>query len=229
MEDIKKAKQITFRIDNDGEKRQAAQVALPQLVQTFGGGAAGDIIAARRTAGRDIIFQTALVKAREELEKEDGWVRRHWGSARVLRKTVMVAVERVRRTMDTKDQRAVIETLKRGNKKLHPELEITKAEWPIFASKPDVLGKEKRFSTMMTEVPNPQVANRLIAEGMVVAEASRAALKAYRYSRDVHTETALRQAEREKVTTLRKVRTIAFREGVHKASLKPGGVWQLAN
>ena len=57
---------------------------------------------------------------------------------------------------------------------------------------------------------------------------SRLALKAYRHNRNTQTEEALRQAERKKVTTLRKTRTIAFREGVHKASLSPGGVWQLA-
>jgi hypothetical protein len=53
---------------------------------------------------------------------------------------------------------------------------------------------------------------------------SRLALKAYRYNRNTQTEEALRQAERKKVTTLRKTRTIAFREGVHKASLSPEGV-----
>ena len=170
IEDVKKAKQVTIRIEDSGERTQMAKATFPQLVQTFGGagGVTGEIIAARRTAGGDIILQTAIVRAREELEKDDGWVRRLYRSARVLRKTVMVAVHGVEKKMDTRDQPGVFETLKRDNKKLHPELEITKAEWPAFAMKPDAYGREKKFSTMIIEVPNPEVANRLISEGMVV-------------------------------------------------------------
>jgi hypothetical protein len=81
---------------------------------------------------------------------------------------VIVAVHGVEKKIDTRDQLGVFETLKRDNKKLHPELEITKAEWPAFAMKPDAYGREKKFSTMIIEVPNPEVANRLISEGMVV-------------------------------------------------------------
>lgn len=58
--------------------------------------------------------------------------------------------------------------------------------------------------------------------------ASRAALKAYRHSRNVYTEATLHQANHKKTATLRKARMFNFREGVHKASLKPGGVWRLA-
>lgn len=73
VEDTKKAKQVTVRIEDLCEKAQMAEASLSQLVQTFqgGGGKAEEIIAARRTAGGDIILQTATVQAREELERED--------------------------------------------------------------------------------------------------------------------------------------------------------------
>ena len=59
-------------------------------------------------------------------------------------------------------------------------------------------------------------------------KAAKKALREYRYNRDDETEERLRVAEREKVTTLRRTRTLQYREGVHAASLKKAGVWRLA-
>ena len=150
IETTRKAKQVTIRIDNEEEKNQMLQASFSQLVQTFsgGGGAADAIIAARRTGGGDVVLQVATVEAREELEKTGDWAKRNCKSARVLRHTSRIAIHGVRiDTVDTGDQRVVIEGLKQDNRKLHPELDIVKAEWPGFASKPDAEGKEKKYSS----------------------------------------------------------------------------------
>jgi hypothetical protein len=53
-----------------------------------------------------------------------------------------------------------------------------------------------------------------------VTEASRAGLKAYRYSRDVYTETALRQVERERMLTLREVQDDRISRGAPQGVAK---------
>ncbi len=57
---------------------------------------------------------------------------------------------------------------------------------------------------------------------------ARAHLKEYHRGRSTYTEEALKEAEYVKVRTIRKAKALAFREGVHKVSLKPTGVWRLA-
>ena len=70
--------------------------------------------------------------------------------------------------MDTGDQRVVIEGLKQDNRKLHPELDIVKAEWLGFASKLDTEGKEKKYLSLIIDIIYPEVVNRLIVERIVI-------------------------------------------------------------
>jgi len=61
-----------------------------------------------------------------------------------------------------------------------------------------------------------------------VTKASREALRDYRLCRTAATEGRLQEVDRDKVSTLRKTRTLNYREAVHAASLKKAGVWKLA-
>lgn len=70
--------------------------------------------------------------------------------------------------VNDRDQCAAIEGLKAANKRLHPRLEIVRVEWPAFAYSPSVAGTEKKVSSLVVEVANPEAANRLIDEGIVV-------------------------------------------------------------
>lgn len=167
----RRAKQITIRIDDAEERKQLLGATLTQLVQTFraAGGAADSIIAAHQTKIGDVILHTATVEAREELERIEGWALKVCKSARTLRQTSRVAVHAVRiAAVNDKDQGGAIEGLKAANKRLRPQLEIVRVEWPTFAYSPTVAGTEKKFSSLVVEVVNPETANRLIDEGMVV-------------------------------------------------------------
>lgn len=172
-ENARKTKRLTVRIDNEEERAQLVGATLTQLVQTFrgAGGAADSIIAARCTKLGDIILQTATVEAREELERKSDWVLRVSSSARLLRQTTQVIVHGVRiAAIDNNDQEAAISILTSANKKLHPELEIVRTEWPSFAYNPSKTGGEKKFSSLIVEVAKPEEANRLIDEGIVVED-----------------------------------------------------------
>lgn len=61
-----------------------------------------------------------------------------------------------------------------------------------------------------------------------VTRSAKQKLKTYIYNGTQEAKEELRKAERTKVQTLRKARTLAFREGVHKASIQGGGIWRLA-
>lgn len=170
-ENARKAKQTTIRIDDAEERRQLLGTTLTQLVQTFcaAGGAADSVVGARQTKRGEIILHTSTVEARVELERTEGRATKVCKSARTLRQTSGVAIHGVRKAaVSDKDQGAAIEGLKAANKRLHPRLEIVKVEWPAFAHSPSAAGKEKMFSSLVVEVANPETANRLIDEGIVV-------------------------------------------------------------
>ncbi len=61
-----------------------------------------------------------------------------------------------------------------------------------------------------------------------VTKAAKLGLKEHHRLRDEQSAAELREAEREKVRVIRKTRTLYWREGVHKASLRKDGIWKLA-
>ncbi len=61
-----------------------------------------------------------------------------------------------------------------------------------------------------------------------MTKASKEALRDYKHCRTAATKERLQEADRDKVLTLRKTRTLNYQEVVHAASLKKAGVWKLA-
>ena len=57
-----------------------------------------------------------------------------------------------------------------------------------------------------------------------VTKAAKLGLKEHHRLRDKQSAAELREAEREKVRVIRKTRTLYWREGVHKASLRKDGI-----
>ena len=66
------------------------------------------------------------------------------------------------------------------------------------------------------------------ADCIRVTKAAKLRLKEHHRLRDEQLAEELRGAEREKVKVIRKTRTLYWREGVHKASLRKDGIWKLA-
>lgn len=169
-----KAKQMTVRINDANIRTQMAKATSSQLVTMFKNGgcsAAESIIAARRTARADVILLMESIEARKELEAANEWVKSVTPSAKILRQTFQVAVHGVCvDAVDTNCQEAAIEILKKDNCRLHPGLEIASVTWPSFAFRPDVYGRKKRYSTLVLEITNPEMANRLVAEGFLESE-----------------------------------------------------------
>jgi len=169
-----KAKQLTIRIDDAKDREQFGKATSSQLVGTFRNGACPateSIVGARRTARGDIVLHTTTVEARQELERANGWIKSANPSARILRQTCAVAVHGVRiKAVDTNNQEAAIEILRKDNCRLHPGLEIASVKWPGFASKPDEHGRQKRYSTLLLEIPDSEAANKLVADGILESE-----------------------------------------------------------
>ena len=61
-----------------------------------------------------------------------------------------------------------------------------------------------------------------------VTKVAKPRLKEHYRIRDEQLTRELREAEREKVKVIRKTRTLHWREGVYKASLKRDRIWKLA-
>jgi exonuclease III len=61
-----------------------------------------------------------------------------------------------------------------------------------------------------------------------VTRTAKACLREYHHCRTDKAREDLRLAERDKVATIQRASTLAFREGVHKASMSSAGVWKLA-
>ena len=169
--DARKSRQVVVRISNEEQKKLMVGTPLSQLTQVLQGlgGAATSIIATQKTRGGDILLDTASVEAKEELERDNGWIKEVHSSARILHKTYQVAVHGARiGAVDTKSQKGAIESLKEANKKLHPDLEIAAVEWPGFAYRTKDNGSQKQSSTLIVETTKPEVANRLIDNSLVL-------------------------------------------------------------
>lgn len=165
-----RAKQITIRIDDPTERESVAKATISQVIRMFKNGAcpeSEDIIAARRTVNGDVILNTASTEARAALEINKDWAKKDCPTARILRRTWLVAVHGVRIDAIDTEHPDTIEAIKGENARIHPGLKIVSLSWPDFAKRPDELGRKKRYSTLLIETPCPEMANRLISEGIV--------------------------------------------------------------
>ena len=127
-------------------------------------GSKGDKVSAiRRLPSGDLELHMATVEDRIEAEKENSWTLVVAPSAVTLRRTYAVWAHGVKMAnVDTTNQGKAIESLLAQNKSMHPDLRITRVAWTNSA----VIAK-KEHSSLIIEVPSPEMGNRLLSEGLV--------------------------------------------------------------
>ena len=119
--------------------------------------------AIRRLPSGDLELHMATVEDRMAAEKDNNWALVIAPSAVTMRRTYAVWVHGVKMTnVDTANQGKAIEGLLLQNKTMHPDLRITRVAWCNSA----VIAK-KEHSSLIIEVPTPEMGNRLLVEGLV--------------------------------------------------------------
>ena len=83
-------------------------------------------MAAKHLQSGDILLQAATMETKEHLERNTGWEKLLFQSARVLRQTFSVLMHGVKLEMVPKGQeQQVAERIARHNEKYHPDMEIS--------------------------------------------------------------------------------------------------------
>jgi hypothetical protein len=169
--DTAKLRQVTVRISNKEEKKQAA-VKHPRLLvkdfQNQANTATADIIAAHRTRSGDVVLNTVSVESRKKLEQEEEWARMVYPSAQVLKQTFPVIVHGVNKsTIDVANAIGTIQRLNKENASLHPGNKIVALSWPKMASRLTAEGKEKTVSSLLIEYRTTEEVNQVVRKGLV--------------------------------------------------------------
>jgi hypothetical protein len=120
------------------------------------------IASIRRLQSGDIALHTTSSEARKELEKKTDWIKGIAVSAKVIRQTFAVLTHGVRTSLDTRNMETTISKMQKDNERLHPGLEIIRIAWPKR-----VIDSGKTHSSLIVEVADETMANRLLDHGLV--------------------------------------------------------------
>ena len=158
----RKTKELIVRIANAKEKEDVQQTATKDLVEKIQEKAI-EVVGISRLPSGDIKVFTRTKETKETLEKDTEWTKTVAESADISRRTYGVTAHGVKvRNIDTANQAQAIEHLYRCNACLHANLKITKVSWLARAIK-----EKKAFSSLRIEVETPDMANRLISQGLL--------------------------------------------------------------
>ena len=141
--------------------RRVPRSELLERLRATGSSYTADIVALRRMTSGDLLIRTAMEAARIGLEGNTDWLRTLSGSAGIKRKIYTVMAHRIRvARVDASNQRGTIAQLVRENCQLHPGLPIERVTWPQTV-------EGKTYSTLLVDTHSPEVANKLINEGLL--------------------------------------------------------------
>ena len=171
VEVSRKARTLTMRLKEEGEKASAAKATPLQLVKAFkviSEPLTEQIVAARRLQSGDVLLNLASLEARESLEKVTKWASQgQYKSATVLRQSFTVAVDGMcLARFNEEEKEPAMKQMERENKVLHPHLEIIDFKLPPVAKRPDTLGRSKRYSTVLVSVATTGMHDDILDKGI---------------------------------------------------------------
>ena len=179
--DSRRQRQILVRVRNNEERAAMLEKSAEEVVKGLRNPRytnTEQLQTVNRLRSGDILLQVASVEAREALEREDTWLRSTTGlsSAIVIKKSypVMVHAMQISR-FDTNDQAAIKTSIEGENRGLHPGLKVIRARWPASAWKST--NGQKRYSSLIVDVSTPEMADRLIAEGLTCRNEAKLVVK----------------------------------------------------
>ena len=113
-------------------------------------------------------MQTATVESKEQLERNTGWEKQLFGSAKILRQTFPVLMHGIRLDAILEEQKQEAAAhITRQNEKYHPQLEISQVSWPKWAKRNKENGTSKQYSSLLVELTIPKAANEVVEREMV--------------------------------------------------------------
>ena len=166
-EQERRSREITIRIEDETQRKKVQdtprETILSGIKEAVGSALAEDLVALRRLPSGALIIQAANRKSKEIMEKEQSWTNTIANSAQVQRKTYPVFVHGVKKeALDTTDMGKACSDLENQNRTIHPGLEIAKIAWPKAAQ-----ALSKQYGSVIVETTSPEMANRLITQGIV--------------------------------------------------------------
>jgi len=156
----------------------------------------------------------------------------HWPIMTELEWSWEGAVPRARRAWKKTEDKAVREEITKGAKALSYALGK-----PDLTTREDIDGYLNKMTLGFQEIidltipwaqPHQDAKSYWNSDCVKATKAAKICLRSHLRSRCVRSEGDLKDANHERVKIIRKAKTLSFRESVHKASLKPAGVWKLA-
>ena len=141
--------------------RRVPRSELLERLRATGSSYTTDIVALHQMTSGDLLIRTAMEAVRIGLEGNMDWLRTLSGSTGIKRKIYTVMAHGIRVAgVDASNQRGTIAQLVRENRQLHPGLPIERVTWPRTV-------EGKMYSTLLVDTHSPEVANKLIDEGLL--------------------------------------------------------------
>lgn len=167
----KKLRELVVRVEDAMEREETKAMLAEHILQKFQSSKHAEtsqLVAARRLQNGDILLQAATVESRERLERNTGWEKQLFKSAKILKQTFPVLIHGVRldAVPEGQEQQAV-ERITRQNEKYHPLLGISRVSWPKWAKTPKENGSPKQYSSLLVELLTPEAANEVVEKGLV--------------------------------------------------------------
>lgn len=162
LKERRKAKEMTVRIEDPREVVEIKGKSSKDILQAAQS-VRVKVTGIRQLSNGDIRFHTRLQDARNTLQANIKWTKVVAALAKVQQQTFTVIVHGIQvANINTTNQGRAIANLKKANKRLHQNLDIVRISWPMKAMR-----LRKAWSSLYIEVTTPEMANRLIAEGLI--------------------------------------------------------------
>ena len=167
----RKLRELIVRMEDLTEREEIKAILAEHILQKFQSSKHAEtsqLVAARRLQNRDILLQAATVEAKERLERNTGWEKQLFRSAKILKQTFPVLMHEVRLdTVPEGQEQHPAERIIRQNEKYHPFLGIFKVSWPKLSKNPREDGTPKQYFSLLVELSTPKTANKIIEKGLV--------------------------------------------------------------
>ena len=166
-QEARKAKEIVVTIENEEEREKTRHIDTETLVNMIIGkdpkGPTKEILAARKLPSGDVQFVVRTENAKQTLENDNEWAQKIATSAKVKKHTFLVIAHGMRVAgIDTSKQSQAITKIHEQNRRLHTEMEITRATW-----NKGTIQKGKRFGSLILATPSIKMANAIISQGLL--------------------------------------------------------------
>jgi hypothetical protein len=163
-DDVASLRQIKVRITDLTERKNLWTTANRTIVEkVVGNGNGSGVVGVKKLPSGDIIVQLKEQAGKEKLVRSQQWLEQVAPSAKLIPDLFPVMVHGVRMSnINIADQRQTNRKLEEQNRTLHPDLKIVRTTWARGAG----AGGKARAS-LLVFVSSPEVANKVITEGLV--------------------------------------------------------------